>query len=428
MKKSLLIILSLLSALGLASCKKAEESVTPEELCFDIQRIQIDMAHSAVRELYDSAPFELLKEDVMAGNADRLECIFRIQKILSGYKCAHLNLQPNDSNVLYSKILPFYFYCFGNDYHIYWTIPKYQKYLGWKLVKINGSPVTEAREKLCNYAPFPYETVSGEKYVFDNAQSYTNYKAAGLVQKNGKINITLESPDGKIKTITCNVIKPSKNTRWVKVSPEKENVLIMHNNTRKNYAITTSPEKQTIYVQYNNCREDENYICQKWFADILSEMNTGKYNNIVFDVRYNPGGYSSMQYMINNELWRNKSEFDKFNIALVTSGRTYSCATWFINDFLRNYPEVKIFGEETGQAVFNYTNVPKINKLKKLNCNFSFPKQLDEVPELYKRAAEVTHSDVHRGTLPDVEVYEKFEDFMKGEDTIYNAIFDYFNK
>ena len=201
----------------------------------------------------------------------------------------------------------------------------------------------------------------------------------------------------------------------------------MHNNTRKNYAITTSPEKQTIYVQYNNCREDENYICQKWFADILSEMNTGKYNNIVFDVRYNPGGYSSMQYMINNELWRNKSEFDKFNIALVTSGRTYSCATWFINDFLRNYPEVKIFGEETGQAVFNYTNVPIINKLKKLNCNFNFPKQLDEVPELYKRAAEVTHSDVHRGTLPDVEVYEKFEDFMKGEDTIYNAIYDYFN-
>ena len=109
MKKSLVIILSLFCALGLASCKKAEELVTPEELSFDIQRIQIDMAHSAVRELYDPEPFERLKEDVMAGNADRLECIFRIKKILSGYKCAHLNLQPNDSNVLYSKILPFYF-------------------------------------------------------------------------------------------------------------------------------------------------------------------------------------------------------------------------------------------------------------------------------------------------------------------------------
>ena len=29
--------------------------------------------------------------------------------------------------------------------------------------------------------------------------------------------------------------------------------------------------------------------------------------------------------------------------------------------------------------------------------------------------------------MPDVEVYENFEDFMKGEDTIYNAIYDYFD-
>ena len=114
---------------------------------------------------------------------------------------------------------------------------------------------------------------------------------------------------------------------------------------------------------------------------------------------------------------------------MITSGRTASCATWFMNDFIRNYPDVKIFGEETGEAVFNYTNRPLTNKLNALNCDFAFPKQLDEdVPELYKRAREVTHSDVHRGTLPDVEVFEKFEDFMNGEDTIYNAIYEYFQK
>ena len=427
MKKSLLIILSLLCALGLASCKKAEDSVTPEELCFDIQRIQSDMAYSALRELYDPEPFEQLKADVMAGKADQLDCFYRIREIIRAYKCAHLNLQPNDSSVLYSKILPFTFYCFGNDYHIYLATSSYQKYLGWKLIKIGGQSVEDAREKLCNYAAYPYETVSGEKYVFDSTQSYTNYKAAGLVQKNGKINFTIESPDGKIKTLSCHAIRPSYFIKWVKIAPEKENKLLMHNNKSRKYAVATSPEKQTIYVQYNDCMEDENYICQKWFEDIISELNTGKYNTVVFDVRYNPGGYGSMEFMINNEFWRYKSEFDKYNLALVISGRTYSCATWFTNDLLRNFPHVKIFGEETGQAVFNYTNVPIINKLKKLNCNFNFPKQLDEVPELYKRAAEVTHSDVHRGTLPDVEVYEKFEDFMKGEDTIYNAIYDYFN-
>ena len=78
--------------------------------------------------------------------------------------------------------------------------------------------------------------------------------------------------------------------------------------------------------------------------------------------------------------------------------------------------------------MFNYTDIDINNNRKKLNCHFNFPHILDtEIPELYKRAEEVTHSDIHRGTLPDVEVYEKFEDFMKGEDTIYNAIYDYFN-
>ena len=70
----------------------------------------------------------------------------------------------------------------------------------------------------------------------------------------------------------------------------------------------------------------------------------------------------------------------------------------------------------------------KGNNLKKLNCHFVFPQQLDDQPELQKRAREVTHSDIHCGVLPDVEVYEKFEDFMKGEDTIYNKIYEYFNK
>ena len=77
--------------------------------------------------------------------------------------------------------------------------------------------------------------------------------------------------------------------------------------------------------------------------------------------------------------------------------------------------------------MYNYTGYHVGNNLKKLNCSFVFPQQLDDEPELFKRAREVTQSDVHCGTLPDVEVSERFEDFMKGQDTIYNTIYDYFN-
>ena len=428
MKRILILLFALLTVFISISCKNQKEAVTPEELYFDIQKIQLDMEYSSLRELYNPEPFEQLKADVMAGKADRLECFFRIQKILKEYKCLHLSLVPRDASVLYSKMLPFYFYCFGNDYHIYWAVPEYKKYLGWKLVKIGDCSVEEARRRLLDYSVLSYETVTGEKYELELPISYINLQTAGLVQKNGKVSLTLESRDGEIKNVNVRALKPLRIRRFIKLSSEKENQFY-HSDRSKKYRIITSVEKKTVYVQYNSCQEDESYTCQKWFADIISELQTGKYNTLVFDLRYNPGGYGTMEYMINNELWRNKAEFDKYNLAIITSGRTASCATWFMNDFIRNYPDVKIFGEETGQAVFNYTNRPLTNKLKALNCEFAFPKQLDEdVPELYKRAREVTHSDVHRGTLPDVEVSECFEDFMKGEDTIYNTIYDYFNK
>ena len=427
MKKSLLIILSFLCTLGLFSCKKTETAVTPEELCFDIQRIQADMAFSSLKELYNPEPFEELKADVMAGKADRLESIFRIQKILKGYKCAHLRLEANDRAALFAKRVPFHFYCFGNDNYIYFAVQKYKKYLGWKLIKIGDLSVEDARDRIENFSIAPFETVTGEKYEFEYTLNFICLKEAGLVQKNGKARLTLESPDGEIKTISCKPITPSKFLKWEKISPEKENTLIYHYDVSKKYIVTPSEEKRTIYVQYNSCLEDPAYTIQNWFSDIASELKTGRYNTVVFDLRYNQGGQMSTQIAIDNELWKYKSEFDKCNLAIVTTGRTYSCACKFLNDFITLYPQVVLFGEETGQAVYNYTGYHVGNNLKKLNCIFVFPQQLDDEPELFKRAREVTHSDVHCGTLPDVEVSERFEDFMKGQDTIYNAIYDYFN-
>ena len=131
--------------------------------------------------------------------------------------------------------------------------------------------------------------------------------------------------------------------------------------------------------------------------------------------------------MLSHLLYDNKAAFEKYNLATITTGRTASAACWFLNELLRIFPQIVIFGEETGEAIFNYTDIPYSNVLKYLQCNFAFPHQIDDhVDELYKRAEEVTHSDIHRGTMPDVEVYAAFENWLNGEDTIYNTIFEYF--
>lgn len=430
MKKSLLIILSLLFTLLLvAGCKRhTEEEVTPKDLYYDIERMQIDMRTSILRDFYDPEPFDQLKAQVMEGKINRLECVYKLREILRDYKCVHLSLQPVDSADLFSKIAPFFFYCYGEDYHVNLTLPKYKKYLGWKLVKIGDSSAKDACEKLSVYSVYSYETQSGTKYCLENAISYNDLQIAGLVQKNGKISFTFENQDGKIATVLCKPVISSKKRIWLPTVPEKQNEILKHYEMNIPYQIKTDSDKKTIYMQYNVCRDNVDYSITTWFSQLMSELKSGWYDTVVFDLRYNGGGTVASQITLNHLLYKNKDELEKYNLAIIETGRSYSCACRMLDDFIRNYPNIVIFGEETGQAVFNYTNVSPNNYLKKLNCYFIYPNELDEVPDLYRRAREVTHTDVHCGTFPDVLVHESYEDWFNGEDTIYNVIFDYFNK
>ena len=71
--------------------------------------------------------------------------------------------------------------------------------------------------------------------------------------------------------------------------------------------------------------------------------------------------------------------------------------------------------------MFNYTNGFNY-ELTKLNCIFIFPIWEDNLEQIKTRS-----DDPYRGTMPDIEVQENFDDFINGEDSIYNAIYDYFN-
>ena len=430
MKKSLLVLLLLLPlTLSLGACKRSQiEEITPKDLYYDIERMQIDMRTSILRDFYDPEPFEQLKKEVMEGKINRLECVFRLQEILKGYKCMHLALHPVDSSALFSNIAPFFFYCYGEDYHVNLTLAKYKKYLGWKLVKIGDSSAKDACQKLSRYSVYSYETQSGVKYCLESSISYLILQAVGLVQKNGKISFTFEDLDGNTETVLCKPVLNTSKQKWFYKSRENQDRVVVHNDMYTPYLIKTDADRKTVYMQYNSCKDNVEYSLTTWFSQLMTELNSGSYDTVVFDLRYNGGGTIASEITLNHLLYKNKEELEKYNLAIIETGRSYSCACRVLDDFIRNYPNLVIFGEETGQAVFNYTNVSSNNYLKKLNCYFVYPNELDEVPDLYRRAREVTHTDVHCGTFPDVAVSESYEDWLNGEDTIYNAIYDYFNK
>ena len=418
MKKLILSIITLIMLLAFTSCKNHKETVTPEQLCFDIQRIQIDLAYSSMKDMYDPAPYEQLKKDVMEGKLSRVDCVFELKKILSSYHVMHLNLSQIETEASDKMFMPFVFSSFDDGYHVFRADKKYEKYLGWKLKEFSGYSVEEARDKLLSFVS--YETPSGAKRLFEQSYNYNQLKYAGLLDKKGRVKLCLESPDGKTEEISCSLISSSK-AKFINIWPEK-GMKYHPYCLNANYGILSCEEKRTLYIPYKSTYGIPDYPVTALISDILSEIKTGLYDTVVFDIRYNGGGLPREAIVFRHLFYDNREEFKKCNLAVVTGGWTYSAACWFLNDFIDVFPEAVIFGEETGQAVFNYTSVMPY-ELKYLKCNFIFPQAIDDNPVLKARA-----KDIYRDTMPDVEVTENFEDFMNGEDTIYKTIYDYFNK
>lgn len=417
MKKSVLSIITIILLFILASCKNQKETVTPEQLGYDIQRIQLDLAYSSMKEFYDPLPFEQLKQDVQEGKASRLDCVYRIKKIISDFHIVHLNLNTvssEPSDYLYSPII---FGCFGNDYYVTGTVPEYNRYKGWKIIKIGDLPVNQACDRLLEF--LSYETRTGAKYWVTQQETYNIFKYAGLLGKNNKISFLLESGEGKQEKLSCSFVS-TKFTTWSGLQLKKQNPYSPYSVTQ-NYELKPCPEKRTIYIPYNKCQGIADYPVTALISDLLKELETGAYDTVVFDIRLNGGGEQPVTYIFRHQLYDHKEELSKYNMAIVIGGRTYSAACWFLNNFLDVFPDATVFGEETGQAVFNYTMVMPY-RLHYLNCDFMFPQIVDDLPVLKARA-----KDIYRGTIPDVEIQERFEDYIQGEDTIYNTIYAYYN-
>ncbi|HPX25485.1 MAG TPA: S41 family peptidase, partial [Treponemataceae bacterium] len=264
----------------------------------------------------------------------------------------------------------------------------------------------------------PSETPAGKKYILNRLIYFEDYFYYGLTD-NGKITFTFELEDGKTKVIKAKPVT-SKNAIFTYISPKAQTPFTCYYLTKTNYEVIDVPETATLYLQYMRFIEMENYRLTDLFNDITNKLQSETYSTIVIDLRYNTGGrYNPIHQTL---LAANKEELEKYNIAIVTTGRTASASCQFINDILSTFPHVKIFGEETGQAVFNYTGTwPQV--LKKLNCTFEYPTQIDNVPKLVERS-----TDTSRGIIPDVEVLEDFASTLNGEDAIYKAIYEYYNK
>lgn len=78
--------------------------------------------------------------------------------------------------------------------------------------------------------------------------------------------------------------------------------------------------------------------------------------------------------------------------------------------------DVKVYGESTGQAVHNYTEIAR-KPIPELGMTLVVPTLLDELPKLTEKFGDLKDS-----AKPDVLVSQTLEDYKNGIDSIYQTI------
>lgn len=418
--KKIVLLLSVLALSLFTSCQKKVDEETIKGLCYDIEYIQIDLQNAACKELYDPAPFEELKAEIKTGTVDTEECISRLQKIIHGYNVIHLNLYRNQEHVAYyGQKIPFIFLRYGNEYRIVFSTKKYKKYLGWKLAGVGDYTVEQVRDKLADYRPF--ETETGKKFVIGR-QYYNDYKQAGLLEKNGKIRFKFQNDSGNEDEVIIKIVDTI-NPQLIHLSSEIRVPDLPSYNVNagcNNYFLSFCPEIKTIYVHYESCESLYDYNFSSLIDDLMNELHRNDYKTIVWDVRKNGGGLLYDMNLLHMLLYSNKEELEKYNQAVVFGGNTYSAAVDFIDRFLTTFPNAVLFGEESGQAIDNFTCVYPY-ELKHLKCMFSYPTSMDDTPTLHEK-----FNDTSRGVIPDVQVLDDYNILFTGKDAAYLAVEEYF--
>jgi hypothetical protein len=412
-----LFVFSLVGLFFVTSCSK-NYGKKSELMIIDIKMMQIDIASSPFKEMYDPKPFEVLAQDIKKHKVSRIDCILRLQKIISSYGISHLNLVVNSNDEYYSEFAPIALFCCGDELRIRICSKEYGKYVGWKVVKMGGVSIFEAIEKYAQLSSC--ETPTSKKYCLTNRILWNRLKYSSLLNKKGKLSVTVQSDKGETESFDCKGISYFDPDNSAYLVLEKE--ISINQNARKgnDVVLVPSPENRTYYFQFFGMMTKLNNTYQDCLDTMMKELNHNDYDTIVFDLRYNGGGSGLGTVGFNHMLFTYKSELEKYNLALVISGNTYSAACRYIDYCCSIFPNIKIFGEETGQAVFNYTVVYP-QTMSRLNCTFCCPIQIESLPTMEKRA-----TDTHRGIMPDVEVMCTYADLLKGEDTVYKTIREYF--
>lgn len=228
----------------------------------------------------------------------------RLMAIVAAIGDAHTTVIPTVSHYL-----PFEFYWFAEGLHVVAAQPGQQEWLAAKVTAVEGMPTGKVVSALTSILAH-----ENEAFVASLLPSYL--AAADLLygleicDNPDQVQLTLQKPAGATADLTVPTVSPKDwSAGLVRLGSTVKGQLPLYRQQPEQSIWLTPDGSDSVYVQYNACREPSGSSLAAVVTDLLGLIAERRPEKIIFDLRLNRGGDSTLLEPLIDELARRPARY-----------------------------------------------------------------------------------------------------------------------
>lgn len=400
-KMSFLLAIVLLLSFCLGGCSQPQPNPKLDDLnllCETLETGHYDLYANISEEEFQTEREKIAKQTPTMTDA---EFYWSVRHLLSLVGDAHTAAYPSD---YFMSVLPWSIKKFDEGWFILVLDKAHEQYLGTRVVAINDLPIDEVVERTRQVISYEADTWLWQKVpdvlIWKEALEYLD-----IVEPDEPVLVTVETAQGTEEAFELPAYDDwsDEKKQEVLVGFQRDSVPV----TAEQDAIywSTALDENTYFIQYNSCKEDPDLPMAQFVLQVEADLESGGYQNIIIDLRYNSGGNSEVIRLLEKALFFHSFNVDNVQFYILIGGRTFSSATIAATDF-KNTPTVNsIFvGQPTGGVLICPGN---INTIRIENPPFGVQYSTKFFDLLGGQEGPL---------MPDYTVPQPFAQYAKGED------------
>ncbi len=400
-------MLGLLSSCASTQLSSDIDMADPRREDLQVLMTTLENNHPDIYSVTKENDFKALYEDVLvsAPQMQDIDFYFTVRELIAQIGDSHTMVGFPQELAAGLHALPIQIAYINNAWRLIVVEKSKEPMLGSEVLSLNGVPIHQIlkkAERLVGYDNQVWFNQSISQLL--NIAEFYSYLG---IAENPSDPITLTIDHRTCQNVSSSSITPIPITEFY----QNEYVTLYDNPSRTGSARVyyrtefLDTQEEILFIQYNVCASDPAYPIKDFIEDSLDLVSSKTPSQVIFDLRFNGGGDSSLAEPLIDGL-ATLQKIQEFSLDVLIGERTFSSALMNAVQ-LKQRSNATLVGTPTGGSVNHFGEVK----------TFTLPNS--GIPLQYSTKFFVMDKSHQGGSLqPDVLVFATVEDLLSGVDTV----------